>query len=260
MENYWDIRASLGTSYNGEVFYTITPLPYYFKRREIVKELLSKHISYDDMVLDFGCGDGYYTSFVNSTYFKSDGAFKQGSVQGFDISPNMITNAIERYSDCSFYTSNEIKNIPDYFSVIFSIAVFAHINDDELLSLLDYLKSRLLKGGKIILFEQVGGYRYGNSSFTRRTISEYIKLLISLGFTVIDSKLVYFKYHSFFERYVAKIFYCLFSGSDYEKRLKANKNFLFRWLSKFFLFFDARPVIDNPKSSFGNLFIVVELL
>lgn len=44
---YWEERGKGYCFYKGEDFYTITPIPYYFKRREILLKLLIKFFRND---------------------------------------------------------------------------------------------------------------------------------------------------------------------------------------------------------------------
>ena len=63
--SYWERRGRLKCYYKNEEFYTITPIPYYYKRRKIILELIEEYISKGEVqkVCDFGCGDGWYINF-----------------------------------------------------------------------------------------------------------------------------------------------------------------------------------------------------
>lgn len=59
---YWDDRASKSFIYKNEHFYTITAVPYYYKRRQFILKLLKKCIEKNGVqsICDYGCGDGEY--------------------------------------------------------------------------------------------------------------------------------------------------------------------------------------------------------
>ena len=85
-DEYWDKRAACEYNYKGEKFYTMTAIPYYYKRRnEIIKKI--KSIICNGMsVCDFGCGDGVYVREFAKTY-------PFCSFHGVDISEQMIERA-----------------------------------------------------------------------------------------------------------------------------------------------------------------------
>lgn len=61
-KDYWNDRANKRYRYKKENFYTITPIPYYYKRREVIVRLLVERIVTNraQRVCDYGCGDGEY--------------------------------------------------------------------------------------------------------------------------------------------------------------------------------------------------------
>ena len=61
---YWDKRAKREYIYKKEKFYTITPIPYYFRHRKIILDKIQSFImnNKSKVVCDFGCGDGEYIS------------------------------------------------------------------------------------------------------------------------------------------------------------------------------------------------------
>ena len=85
---YWDERANLGYKYKGETFYTITPIPYYYKRRKLLLQLLTKYLSVnkEQLVCDYGCGDGWYLGFFENNYPKN-------KYYGIDMSESMLISA-----------------------------------------------------------------------------------------------------------------------------------------------------------------------
>lgn len=250
--DFWNERAIEGTFYKNEFFYTITPLPYYIKRREILLELLDHYVQNASKIFDFGCGDGWYVSYFNKKY--ADKNFS-----GLDVSQEMVNKAKQLNPDINFYQSYDgIKDNVTY-DLIYSIAVFAHISDDDVVKLFQNILKSLNDDGKFILFEQVGAFSYKGDTFVRRTMDDYTRLANTAGFQVDTIKHLSFNSHRFFERYVAKKIYRLFGKEiNYQTRLKANNNKVFRTLSKMFLFFDKNPLIINPdKNLWGNSFIIL---
>jgi len=57
--NYWNSRGSNFFKYKGEYFYTITPIPHYYKRRKLLLNLIGERLRDKNAVLDYGCGDIY---------------------------------------------------------------------------------------------------------------------------------------------------------------------------------------------------------
>ena len=85
-KKYWEQRAKNIRKYKGEEFYTITEIPFYVYRRNRILEILNGISVEGKRILDFGCGDGYY-----SRYLKKRGA----EVIGVDISSGMVNLAKE---------------------------------------------------------------------------------------------------------------------------------------------------------------------
>ena len=251
-------RAKLGFRYKGEWHYTITPIPLYIKRRRLLLDLLKPFIHDANNICDFGCGDGYYLSHFNKL------TLGQKEFTGIDISEEMIAIASYKIPGLNLFKAangipDNIANAP--FNLIYSIAVFAHIDDDSLLnSIFESFKHNLLPGGKLIIFEQVAPVSYRGKSFIRRTIKDYEDLIIKYGFKVQNHTLISFDCHRYFERYLAKIYYKYFckGNSDHEKRIHANSQILFRLMSMFFLMFDTNPLKQHINSGWGNVFMVFE--
>lgn len=86
-KEYWNQRATFEVFYQGEDFYTITPLPYYSARRKILLDLFSKSLQGPSLkILDFGCGDGWYVNWLSK-------GFHQHDVKGTDLSESMLEKA-----------------------------------------------------------------------------------------------------------------------------------------------------------------------
>jgi len=39
-QHYWDDRGGVSYCYKGETFYTVTPIPYYYRRRAVLLALM----------------------------------------------------------------------------------------------------------------------------------------------------------------------------------------------------------------------------
>ncbi len=94
-ENYWNDRANKMYMYKKEKFYTITPIPYYYKRRKVIIDLLAKHIitSKAADVCDYGCGDGEYLRLAADHLNKKESQNQFVKWTGIDISDEMLKKA-----------------------------------------------------------------------------------------------------------------------------------------------------------------------
>lgn len=254
---HWDKRARLGVVYKKENFYTITPVPFYFKRRKILLSLMTQLILQSKKILDFGCGDGWYLNyFKNKTSGGKD-------LLGMDISRNMILLAQEKYPDMKFENTSyeDLVNYKLNFDLIYIFAVLAHVNDNIVLDkMIKIMSESIMPGGKLVIFEQVAPESYSGTTFIRRTIDDYEQLFVKNGFKLTEKVLISFNFHRFFERHIAKNIYKYFvrGNNEEEKRVNANKHFFFRFLSRSFIFFDIKPLKTNPASGWGNVFMVFE--
>lgn len=165
---HWDKRASDYVKYKGEVYYTITPLPLYFQRRELLLKLVAPILCKYNQICDFGCGDGYYVRYLKRT------ANNEKSIVGVDKSKRMIERAQKEDADGDYHLSiNELGK----FDLIYSFSVLAHISDNIITDELKNLREHLTTDGKFMFFEQVAPFSYGGKNFKRRTINEYSLLL-----------------------------------------------------------------------------------
>lgn len=251
---YWEERGKGYCFYKGEDFYTITPIPYYFKRREILLKLLIKFFRNDSKkkVCDFGCGDGWYLS-----YFEK--FFPQNKYYGVDISETMIQRAKGRCKEVNLEISNKGINFQEKFDLVYSIAVFAHVKNDQTVKwLFENIYEKLDVGGKFIFFEQTGSFRTQGDTWTRRTQEEYCEMAKKSGFSLESKTHLRFSAHVFFERTVAKIYYRYFAvgKNNFEKGLFANNSYIFRVLSSLFLKLSFKPIKSDKNSKFGNTLFV----
>jgi SAM-dependent methyltransferase len=251
--SHWNERGKHGNFNHGEYFYTISPIPFYKKRRKVLINLIQPYLNISKTVCDLGCGDGWYVHhFLHNipTIHK---------IVGVDISAEMINNAKTLNTTTEFYQSeNGIKDGIS-FDLVYSIAVLAHVDDDALPKLIDTVVTNLHTQGKYIVFEQVAPFIYSGTNFIRRRIIDYKNLFREKGLTVEKIVLIDYRCHRFFERFIAKGYYRFMSKghTDHERRLYANSQWLFRALSSFFLLFDLKPQRHNVDNGWGNVFIVV---
>jgi len=252
-KDYWEIRGEKSYVYKGELFYTISPVPYYYKRRKILIEYLSKEMQFPKSVYDFGCGDGWYLNYFSKL-------FPDIIFSGFDISESFIRQARLVLPDVVslYYGISDEKNQNKY-DLVYSIGVFAHIPDSEILKIFNNIKTRLTSTGKLLIFEQTSGgkSKVEGETYIRRLASEYVQIANDAGLILEKRFSVDYKIHRYFERYVAKKIYKLFKGNNQtEKRINANKNILFRLLSSFACLLSIKPIKKEYKNYWGNTFFV----
>ena len=135
---YWDERAAAVYTYKGEKFYTITAIPYYFLRRRIILDMINSQIEDGNHVCDFGCGDGEYIRLLSSRK-------KNCTFHGVDISEQMIRDARQR-NVSDMYTweiSGDGIHKPEFFDVVYSSAIFAHLSDENVDSLFSNIHSHI---------------------------------------------------------------------------------------------------------------------
>lgn len=117
----------------------------YFAEYKIakLKNLLSfppKHI------LDFGCGIGRSTLFLNQY-------FPQAQIYGCDISQASLLEAEKNVPSAHFFLTTTLSEKPNTFDVIFVSNVFHHIKLSERLKTLDLITRSSTVGGSIVVFE-----------------------------------------------------------------------------------------------------------
>ncbi len=182
---HWEQRGKQSFTYKGEDFYTITPAPFYYYRRNKILCFIKKQLDSleKSCVLDFGCGDGYYSIFFSKQT-------EHLRFYGCDTSKAFINRAkINNKINSADVEFREIKNgIPfnKKFSLIFIISVFAHIYEDtEILRIIGEFNYKLFKNGLLVLVESTAKKSRGNKINKRRKISDYINYF-NLDYDVID--------------------------------------------------------------------------
>lgn len=97
-------------------------------------------------ILDFGCGDGLMTSYVQQL-------FPEAAITGIDPSSKSIKTAQNNYPTITFKTSDILDYASAKFDVIFAACVFHHIPEAEQAFYVQQLKQLLNKNGVIVIFE-----------------------------------------------------------------------------------------------------------
>jgi len=252
---YWEKRGREGYLYRNEYFYTITPIGFYYKRREILLKNLTDEFSKLDSganVLDFGCGDGFY-----SFYFKEK--FPKLNFFGCDISESMIDKAKELSNEqninCCFKHSKEEIPFDKKFDLIIITAVFAHVLDQNVLNqIVNNLYDSLSLNGKVVLFECTNKHPRSGKTWNRRTPYFYKNLFEKNSFKCINENLIAFPFYNWVGRPILYIItYILFGGNF----IKANSNNFYQKLTEKII--NISKKFNNLfKSSEGNTFFVFE--
>lgn len=254
-KQYWDERGNKSFYYKGEPFYTVTPIPLYYKRREVLLDLFSDAIrTYNPRnVCDFGCGDGWYLKFIKERFSDID-------LFGLDLSENMISRAKEECPSARLRVSSKGIDFNETFDLVYLFAVFAHVDRDEaLLALFENIYKKLNVGGVLIIFEQTGVERTSGDGWCRRKVNDYTLFAEQSGFEVLEQQIISFPIHRrLFEKIIAPFYYRFFtSGHNYfEKCINANNSKTFRFLSSLFLFFTRHPLGFNGGKNEGNSFYI----
>lgn len=143
-KKYWEQRAKNIRKYKGEELYTVTEFPFYVYRRNRILNVLNGINVEGKRILDQGCGDGYY-----SRYLEKRGA----EVIGVDISNSMITlakkNAKKENLGIPFYKMDgeHLDFSDNYFDMVLTVVVLQHVTDEHTLNTLLEEISRVLVGG-----------------------------------------------------------------------------------------------------------------
>lgn len=163
--SYWNERAGMAYIYKKEKFYTITPIPYYYARRKIIISKIKKIISRNGFrnICDFACGDGEYIKKIQ----------KKGLIfHGVDLSASMIEAARQNLydADVDFEISGDGIKKQDIFDMIYTVAVWAHIEDMQCHALLKNIYEHLKDGGMFVMCEQIAPFRYSGGGICQTDI------------------------------------------------------------------------------------------
>ena len=255
-EGYWETRGSFSYKYKDETFYTVTPIPFYFRRRWLLLELMTPFIL-DPTVInicDFGCGDGWYIKYFSS---KCEGK----KWYGVDLSYSMIERARQACPNTKFEISRTGILNKIYFDLIYSVAVFAHImSDSEIKEILVNICSKLNQTGYFLMFEATGPRLRKGRTWCRRQSSDYVDLVNQSGFIIKKRCLIAYPFHRLFERRIAPYYYRFFSKGEnsFERCINANKSIFFKLLSSMMLSLTFNPVRKDDGRLEGNSFYVLK--
>lgn len=267
---YWNDRANMEYTYKGEKFYTITAIPYYYRRRKIILHHINSLICDNFKICDFGCGDGEYIRVLSEKTAKGrrksgfSGGLRGGiTFHGVDISNDMIRiaksrNKSDRYT---WEISGDGIHKDELFHLVYSSAVFAHIPDETVVSLFSNIASHIINNGYFVLCEQTAPFRYSGATYTRRPMSEYVELLKKTGFKNFQCFTIDFWLHRLlFERKIGKFFINYYAKKYGETNIhiamvNLNKNRIYRFLSGVCAVLSF-PKIFKKKDRWGYCFIV----
>ena len=251
---YWEQRGRLTYKYKGETFYTVTPIPLYYRRRTILLTYLTSILNdkNPERICDFGCGDGWYLNYLSKRF-----AAKQWT--GIDLSSSMIDKARQQCPRADLILSGDGIPISSPFDMVYSIAVFAHVMDDgKVKALFQNISANLLPDGYFVIFEQTGPQRNQGNTWCRRSLDEYIKIAEQSGLSVENYIPITFPIHRFFEKRIAPYYYRLFStGSNCTERcIRANRSIIFRAISALMVSLSGNPMRYDGTKHEGNTFFV----
>jgi len=253
---YWNQRGKDSYIYKKEIFYTITPIVYYYNRRKKLLKYLSESLQiYENgiNVLDFGCGDGWYLNYLHkkvpSNYY-----------DGCDVSSTMVNRANENNKEITIKECNDsIIPFRKKYKVIYSIAVLAHItNTEQFKDVLKAIYNSLAEGGRFIFFEQISNIERQGENWIRRSENDYISILESEGFKFIKKKYIVFYFFMLFEwNFLDKIRKRM-KGSDTENRIAINHNKCIVFLSEVVMLINKLFPFFSKKKLTGNTFFIFE--
>lgn len=188
LKEYWEDRGRKIKKIGNEYFYTVTELKFYIYRRERLLKLFDELDLKGKKILDYGCGDGFYSS-----YFCEKGA----CVTGVDISAEMIDfarNNLKNNNAKIYFYQTDGKNLEfedDHFDIIISTLVLQHVLDKKALSHLFNEFSRTLKeDGELIHFDRVKEDPHIGSTIKYRNKSEYIHTAKEQEFKLVFNKII----------------------------------------------------------------------
>lgn len=239
-DKYWDKRGRLSYTYKGERFYTITPLPYYLKRRKLllskieqVTKNIQKRYERDLNIADFGSGDGYYCCWLAKK-------FPDSSVYGFDISKPMVNKA-RKWADslnisnarffCGDMTENENSN--EKFDLLLILTVFQHFMDEKIIKQkISKLNKIMKKDSKIILCEATAKKTIKENKFTMRPEIFYINTFQNNHFKLMEKEFISYPFFCLYQKTFLEIFKKFLKGTNTEKNIWINKNKFLRSLNQ----------------------------
>jgi len=169
MSNYWEKRSKRIRIYKGEIFYTISPIPYYIDRSKVFMKLILRELKCKTNVtiLDFGCGDGY-------TLEKLFNLFPIADYYGYDTNKLFLNIARKRSTNSCLHLYNE--HPPKKFDIVIVQTVLAHVKDEDLIDVFQLIASNVKVGGTIFLLEHTNDVLRVGDTYQVRTNDSYLNL------------------------------------------------------------------------------------
>jgi SAM-dependent methyltransferase len=254
-DSYWESRGKASFSFQDEVFYTITPIGFYFHRR---KELLARmerllqRLPAGASVLDFGCGDGFFTC-------RFAEQFPDLRYWGCDLSHEMIARAhrLQQEQRIQVTFQQAASDIPfdETFDLIYVIGVFYNLDETTLEQVARRLTERLKPGGQLVLFEVTSLlFPRSGKSWSRRRPQAYRRLFRQAGLTLLEEELISFPLYNVFGRFLFPGIGHLFFAGDMQR---ANNTGWYQRLSNSFIT-ATRPIDRHLPSWAGNTLFVFQ--
>jgi len=130
-------------------------------RRIFVKEYVRPE--YGDRVLDVGCGPCDILEHLPAIEYV-----------GIDMSQRYIDRAKKQFGNRGIFICQELSNVMidklGKFDTVVAFGVLHHLNDDEVLKLLEHVHSALKPGGKLVTYDGVN--EEDNSPIARFVLSK----------------------------------------------------------------------------------------
>ena len=254
---YWEDRGRKHFTYRGERFYTFSPIGLYYRRRQWLLERLTGLLGElatarptAAKVLDFGCGDGFY-----SLHFQR--LFGGMRFCGCDISRSMIDvarrSAVEAHLPCRFEHTGGPIPFEELFDAILVLAVLAHVPDGPVLeSVAADLAGHLAPAGRLVVFEMTARRPSGGATWHVRRPEFYVELFARHGLRCVSSRTAAFPFFHYVGRFVSRAATMLLYRGD---MIRANGSRFYQRLTERLV--DAGRCFDRilPRGRCNTLFV-----
>lgn len=150
---------------------------WYKGRREIIGKLVRPYLTIPSKILDAGCGAGGTLEYLA----------RYGSVQGVDVSPQMVEYCQKRGMSVSCTSLSELPFRNDNFDMVFCLDVLEHIPHEKP-ALRELI--RVVRPGGILVFTVPalsmlwGNHDILNNHYRRYNFGELQKLLTELNLAI----------------------------------------------------------------------------
>ncbi|HUR20353.1 MAG TPA: class I SAM-dependent methyltransferase [Vicinamibacterales bacterium] len=114
-------------------------------REKIAAGILAPHLNPVHVALDYGCGPGFLANSVSR---------RVGAVYGIDVSQGVLECAriLNATPNVTFLHTTQLADVADRsIDIAYSFAVFQHLTDEVLVTVLAALHDKLKDGGKLIV-------------------------------------------------------------------------------------------------------------